>query len=116
MESKVTSLAIALTVVQMQLAALQVSEAQETKPATAAEPQDISHVTALSMVAWMALSATSADARVTSLATARTLLQPEDFREDQVAFRVVLRPVDMVELEDSVTVRCSATAAEDMAT
>lgn len=72
------------------------------------------HVTARSMDAWTAQNATSADAKVTSLATVRTLLLPQVSKVPQAVSRAALRRLAaMAELEASVTDRCNATRAAD---
>jgi hypothetical protein len=111
--NRATSRVTVLTAAQMLQAVLPVLADQATRPVTAVELPVTSHVTALSTVGWMEPSAISVDARVTSLVTARTLLQLADSKVDQADFRVDHRLVATVELEDSVTVRCSAIAAED---
>lgn len=86
--------------------------------ATAAAIPATSHVTALSMVVWTALSATNAAARDTSPVTARMLPQLADSKAAPLAdSRVDLHKlVAMVAEEDSVIVKCSAIAVVDMAT
>lgn len=114
--NRATSRVTVLTAAQMLQAVPPVLADQATRPVTAVELPVTSHVTVPSMGGWTEPSATSADARVTSLATARMLLQLADSKVDQADFRVDHRLVATVELEGSVTVRCSATAAEDTGT
>lgn len=114
--SRVISLAIAPMVVQTLLVLAQVSVVQAvTRPATAAELLDTSHVTAPSMAAWTALNATNVAAKVTSPVTVRMPPQREASKAAK-ASRVAPRLEASPELEDLETARCSAIAAVDTVT
>ncbi|QDS76719.1 hypothetical protein FKW77_001016 [Venturia effusa] len=87
----------------------------ETRPAIAVAQQAISHVTVQSMAVWMALSATSVAARVTSRVIARTPVLLAVSKEDQVGSKAAHHKLAVTAvLEDSVTDRCNATHAVGM--